>query len=81
MLLGGDGQRLRPVVRDENAVALVLESGADGFGDRFLVVDDEDRLLGHLSIVSGRRGGLPEAVLRDHGGRAWRRPAGVRPAA
>ena len=49
--------RLRAVERDDDPVALALESGAHRLRDRRLVVDDQHGLLAHRPIVRGRCGG------------------------
>ena len=44
-------ERVAPVVRLLDLVALVAESGGDGVDDRLLVVDDEDALLHAVASV------------------------------
>jgi hypothetical protein len=43
---------IRAVGRDDHVIALTLETGSNGFGDRVLVLDDEHGLGCHGVIVS-----------------------------
>ena len=51
VVLGVELDRLWPVGGDDDVVALALEPRPHGFGDRFLVVDDQDGLFAHARIV------------------------------
>ena len=51
-MLGVQADRLWAVVGHNDRVALGLEPGAYGLGDRLLIVDDEDRLFAHRAIVA-----------------------------
>ena len=60
-------QRLRAVGRDQDPEPLAREPGADGFGDRGLVVHHQDGLLGHRPIVAVGPSRPSGRVLRNRG--------------
>jgi hypothetical protein len=60
-------QRLRAVSRHQHPEPLARESGADGFGDRGLVVHHQDGLLVHRPIVAVGPSRPSGRVLRNRG--------------
>ena len=64
--------RLRAVGGHEDAVALALQPGPDGLGDRLLVVDDEHGLFAHGAIVPAACVPPPGAGVEN----LWRRRSG-----
>ena len=65
MMLCVEFDRLGSVIGHEDPIPLALEPRADGFRDRFFVVDHQHGLFAHGGIVVVRCGGRTQVVLRN----------------
>jgi hypothetical protein len=67
-MFGMSADRVGPIGRDDHLVALALETGSNGFGDRVLVLDDEHGLGSHGVIVSTAPGAASASGME----KSWR---------
>jgi hypothetical protein len=61
-------ERIGPIGRDDDVIALALETSSNGFSDRVLVLDDEHGLGCHGTIVSTAPGAAADRVME----KSWR---------